>query len=168
MAIFLVFGKLSLFSRPFSCSRRNLPYPDRCRHPEIGKGVEDRGRDMSFGDLPLEGPGVRSVAQWLQPVHPVLGDAAPVVAALVLPATASLGFDLLEDRITGMIVSPSDGAFPRGEGWHERSARRWPRGSRGCRRRHRPIPGRSRLRSSRADRAGSRCRSTRPWSLQCR
>lgn len=116
MAIFLVFGKLSLFSRPFSCSRRNLPYPDRCRHAEIGKGVEDRGPDMSFSDLPLEGPGVQAATQLLQPVHHVLGDAAPVVAALVLPAAASLGFDLLEDRIAGMMVSPSDGPFPRGKG----------------------------------------------------
>jgi hypothetical protein len=93
-----------------------LPYPDRFRHAQVGKGVEDRRPDVGFGDLPLEGPGVQGVAQLLQSVHPVFREAAPVVAALVLPDALSLGVDLLEDRIAGMIVSPGNGAFPRGNG----------------------------------------------------
>ena len=67
-----------------------MPYPDRFRHPKVGKGVEDRDPDVGFVDLPLEGPGVQAVAQLLHPVHHVFRDAAPVVAALVLPAATSL------------------------------------------------------------------------------
>ncbi len=37
MVIFPAFGKPSLFFRPLSCSRRNLPYLDRFRHAQPGK-----------------------------------------------------------------------------------------------------------------------------------
>ena len=57
-----------------------------------------------------------SVAQLLQPVHHVLGDAAAVVAAMVLPASAALDGDVFEDGIAGMIVAPGNRAVPRGNG----------------------------------------------------
>lgn len=94
------------FSRAASCSGRNLPYPVRTRHAQVGKRVEDGGANVSFCHLPLEGSGVQAVAQLLQPEHHVLGDAAPVVAAVVLPAGESLGFDFLEDGVAGVVVSP--------------------------------------------------------------
>jgi len=58
--------------------------------------------------LPLEGSGVQAVAQLLQPVHPVLCDAAPGVTAVVLPAVESLGLDFLEDGVAGVFISPRD------------------------------------------------------------
>ena len=105
MAIFLVFGKHSLFSRPFSCGRRNFPYPDRLRHAQVGERVDDRRPDVGFVDLPFKGSGVQAVAQLLEPVHHVLGNAAPVVAAIVLPAVEPVGLDFLEDDVAGVVIS---------------------------------------------------------------
>ena len=82
----------------------------------IGKGVDDDGADVRFGHLSLEGSRVQAVAQLLQPVHHVLGDAAPVVVAIALPAGAALGGDILENNATGMIVAPGNSTVPRGNG----------------------------------------------------
>jgi hypothetical protein len=104
--MFRIVGKTLPVSRAASCGGRNLPYPDRLRHAQVGKGVEDGGANVSFCHLSLEGSGVQAVAQLLQPVHHILGDAAPVVAAIVLPAVESLGLDFLEDGVAGVVVSP--------------------------------------------------------------
>jgi hypothetical protein len=59
---------------------------------------------MHLVDLSLESAGVQTIAQLLEPVHHVLGKAAPVIAAVVLPAAAPLGGNLVEDRgIIGVI-----------------------------------------------------------------
>ncbi len=93
-----------------------MPNPDGLRHAQIGKGVDDGGPDVGFGHLPLEGSGGQAVTQLLQPVHHVLGDAAPVVVAIVLPAGAALGGYLFENTVTGMIVAPGNSTVPRGNG----------------------------------------------------
>ena len=110
-----ILGANSPYPRPTSCGRRNFPNPDGLRHAQIGKGVDDGGPDVRFGHLPLEGSGVQAVAQLLQPVHHVLGDAAPVVVAIVLPASAALGGDVFENTVTGMIVAPGNSTVPRGK-----------------------------------------------------
>lgn len=81
------------------------------------------------------------------PAHPVLGDAAPVVAAILLSSKASLGGGLLENGVARMIVvSPEGSALVRGrvagpggtEGKTEsiastcRSRLRWPARLVGC------------------------------------
>ncbi len=111
-----VLGANSLYPRLTSCGRHHLPNPDGLRHAQIGKGIDDGGADVRFGHLPLEGSGVQAVAQLLQPVHHVLGDAAPVLVAIVLPASAALGGDVVENTVAWMIVAPGNGAVPRGNG----------------------------------------------------
>lgn len=76
-----------------------MPYPDRLRHAQVGERVDDRRPDVGFVDLPFKGSGVQAVAQLLEPVHHVLGNAAPVVAAIVLPAVEPLGLDFLDDTL---------------------------------------------------------------------
>lgn len=85
-----------------------MPYPDRLRHAQVGERVDDRRPDVGFVDLPFKGSGVQAVAQLLEPVHHVLGNAAPVVAAIVLPAVEPLGLDFLEDDVAGVVISPRD------------------------------------------------------------
>ena len=83
-------------------------------HAQISRGVVDGGPDEGFAHLPLEGSEVQAVAQLLQPVHHVLGRAAPVVSAIVLPAGAVLGGETVENGSTGMIIVPGNGAVPWG------------------------------------------------------
>lgn len=93
----LILGMNFSYLRSSSCSRRKLPYPDRLRYAQVGESLEDRCPDVGFVHLDLEGSGGETVAQSLQAVHHVRGDAAPLVAAIVLPAGESLGLDFLED-----------------------------------------------------------------------
>ena len=74
----------------------------------MGEGVDDRRPDVGFVHWSLEGSRVKAVAHLLQAVHHVLGEATPVIAALVLPASKSLGRDVLEDGIARVVVSPRD------------------------------------------------------------
>lgn len=98
----------SPISRPSSCSRRNLPYPDRLRHAQVGEGVDDGRPNVGFVHLSLEASGEQGVPQLLEPVHHVLGNAASVVSAIVLPAVESLGFNFLEDDVASVVASPRD------------------------------------------------------------
>ena len=72
------------FPPPASCSRRNLPSPDRLRHAQVGEAVEDDRPDMGFGHLPLKGTREDSVAQLLAAEQHVPSAAAPVVAAVAI------------------------------------------------------------------------------------
>jgi hypothetical protein len=76
-----------------------LPYPDRLRHAQVGEGIDNGRPNVGFVHLSLEAPGEQAVAELLEPVHHVLGDAAPVVAAIVLPAVESLGSNFLKDGV---------------------------------------------------------------------
>ena len=100
----------SPIARPASCCRRNLPYPDGLRHAQVGEGVDDGGSNVGFVHLSLETPGEQAVLQLLEPVHHVLGNAAPVVAAIVPPAVESLGSNFLNDGVASMVASPRDRA----------------------------------------------------------
>jgi len=71
---------------------------------------------VGFGHSRLEVSGVQTVAQRFQPLHHVLGDAAPVVVAIVRPAGTAFGGDLFESTVTGVIIAPGNGAVPRGNG----------------------------------------------------
>ena len=85
-----------------------MPHPDGHGHPEVGAGVEDCGPELGFIHLPFKGAGVEAVTELLEPVHHVLGKAAPVVATVVLPAGESLGFDFLENGVARVAISPRD------------------------------------------------------------
>ena len=89
----------SPFPCPWSSSRRTLPYPDRLGHPQVGEGVQDRRPEVGFVHLPFEGSRVQAVAELLEPLLPVFGNAASMVTALVLPTGESLGFDCLEKGV---------------------------------------------------------------------
>ena len=94
--------------RPSSCNRRNLPDPDRLRHAQVGEGVDNGRAYVSFVHLSLETSGEQAVAELLEPVHHVLGDTAPVVTAIVLPAVESLGSNFLKDGVASVVASPRD------------------------------------------------------------
>lgn len=98
--------------RPFppsaSCSRRNLPSPDRSRHAQVGEAVKDDHPDMSLGHLTLEGSREQPVTQLLEAKHHVLGKAAPMVATVFFPAVTATVSNHCQSGIPGMIVSPSD------------------------------------------------------------
>ena len=98
--------------RPFppsaSCSRRNLPSPDRSRHAQVGEAVKDDHPDMSLGHLTLEGSREQPVTQLLEAKHHVLGKAAPMVATVFFPAVTATVSNHCQGGIPGMIVSPSD------------------------------------------------------------
>jgi hypothetical protein len=67
---------------------------------------------VGLGHLPVEEPGEHLVAELFEPIHHVLGEAAPMVAAVILPAISALGLDFLEDAISGMVVAPLNRALP--------------------------------------------------------
>ena len=56
------------------------------RHPEIGEAVEDGGADVGLGDLSLGSAREYPLAQLLEAEHHVLGQASPVISAVLLPA----------------------------------------------------------------------------------
>ena len=150
----------SPFPRAASRSGRNLPDAVRTRHAQVGQRVENGGANMGLGHLPLEGPVVQAVAQLLQPEHHVLGDAAPVVGAAVLPAGESLGVDVLEDGVARVVVSPQNRSLA---GWDGR-----PRAPFGNRRVTAVAVAGAIGRDMRAGRAGFRCRPRQWSSLRCR
>ena len=88
-----------------SCNGRNFPNPDRVRHAEVGEGAEDDRTHMALGHLPVERTGEESITQLLESVHPIFGDATPVIVRVFLPARTPLVGDLGQDGIQGMLVS---------------------------------------------------------------
>jgi hypothetical protein len=64
----------------------------------------------------MELAGKKPIAQLLESKHHVFGDAAPVVAGFLLPASPSLGLDLGQDGIARMLVSPEHRAVA----WRDR------------------------------------------------
>jgi hypothetical protein len=101
----------SLF--PVSCSRRNLPNPDRLGHAKVGESVDDDHPNMGFDDLAFEAPGQQFVPELFEPDYHVFGQAASMSATIVLPAVASLGVDFLEDALPRVIVAPEKGPLSR-------------------------------------------------------
>lgn len=110
MISFWDFGMICPFPPPASCSRRNLPSPDRLRHAQVGEAVNDGGPDMGFGHLTLEGSREQPLAQLLEAEHHVLGQAAPMVVAVVFPTVSPALGNRLKDRIARMIIPPGDRA----------------------------------------------------------
>ncbi len=110
MLSFWDFGMICPFPPPASCSRRNLPSPDRLRHAQVGEAVDDGGPDMGFGHLTLEGSREQPLAQLLEAEHHVLGQAAPMVVAVVFPTVSPALGNRLKDGIARMIVPPGDRA----------------------------------------------------------
>ena len=106
-------GMNSLFPFPVSCSRRNWPNPDRLGHAKVGESVDDDHTNMGFDDLAFEAPGQQFVPELFEPVHHVFGQAASMIATVVLPAVASLGVDFLEEAIPRVIVAPENGPLSR-------------------------------------------------------
>lgn len=92
--------------RPDSHGGRNLPSADGVRHAKVGELIDDGCPDMALGHLPVEGTGEESIPQLLEPIHHVLGDAAPVVAGGFRPACPSPGRDSGQDDIAWMVVPP--------------------------------------------------------------
>ena len=72
-------------SHPDSCSRHNLPSPDRLWHAKVGELVDDGYPDVALGNLPVKLTGEESITQLLEPIHHVFGNAAPVIAGFFLP-----------------------------------------------------------------------------------
>lgn len=101
----------SPFPHPDSCSRRNMPSPDRLRHAEVGELVDDGGANVALGNLPVKLTGEESISQLLEPIHHVFGKAAPVIAGFRLPACSSLGRNLGQDGITRIVVPPEHRAL---------------------------------------------------------
>ena len=86
------------------------------RHAKAGKSVNDRGADVGFGHLPLEGSKPRAVVLPLEPLYQLRCKPAPATAAILLPAANIHGRDVLENRIPGLITSQGCGGVPRRDG----------------------------------------------------
>jgi hypothetical protein len=66
--------------------------------------------------LSLEVSGVQAVTELLEPVHPVLRDAAPVLTTFAFPAIQSFGLDLPQNDVPRVVVSPPNRAVSRWDG----------------------------------------------------
>jgi hypothetical protein len=67
-----------------------LPSPDRLGHAGVGETVDDGHPNMSFDDLAFEAPGEQFVAELLELIHPVFGQAASMITTVILPAVPAL------------------------------------------------------------------------------
>jgi hypothetical protein len=114
VAIPTISGASSSYSRLASYRRRNLPDADGSPYAQTGEGVDERRAHVQLGHFPLKGSGVKAVPQLIQPIHHVLGKAAPLVTAIVLPAGAAHCFDAFENGVTEMIVAAEHSVVPRG------------------------------------------------------
>lgn len=92
-----VFGANSLYPCLGSCGRRNFPNTKGFQHTQIGEGVDDRGPAVIFAHLSLDDSGIQAVAELFELVHNFLGKAALVAAAVVLPASATIGGDVFRN-----------------------------------------------------------------------
>jgi hypothetical protein len=61
------------------------------RHAEVGELVDDGHPNMGLDDLPVIVVREEALAQLLEPMHHALGQAAPVVTGVLLPAAPPLG-----------------------------------------------------------------------------